>query len=216
MTRKFVFVDEAGNFDFSTRGSRFFILTSVTVESCDIGHELLALRRAMGWRGLPLKSELHATEDSQIVRDEVFNLLEAHSFRVDATIFEKRKINPRLREDHTDFYGFAWFHHTRYVIPRIATRDDEVHMIGATFGTRKQQSIFQHAIARVMRQVANGLDIRPSFWSAASEPCLQVADYCCWAIQRKWERGDQRSHALITPKIQSEFDVFETEAAAYY
>jgi hypothetical protein len=27
-----------------------------------------------------------------------------------------------------------------------------------------------------------------------SDPCLQVADYCTWAIQRKWERGDERSH----------------------
>ncbi|HEY5286242.1 MAG TPA: hypothetical protein VIJ50_03970 [Solirubrobacteraceae bacterium] len=40
-----------------------------------------------------------------------------------------------------------------------------------------------------------------------SEPCLVVADYCTWAIQRRWEREDQRSHELIADKIASEVQV---------
>lgn len=40
-----------------------------------------------------------------------------------------------------------------------------------------------------------------------SEPCLVVADYCTWAIQRRWERNDGRSHALIATKISSEVEV---------
>ncbi len=37
-----------------------------------------------------------------------------------------------------------------------------------------------------------------------SEPCLVVADYCTWAIQRRWEREDPRSHMLLADKIRSE------------
>lgn len=36
------------------------------------------------------------------------------------------------------------------------------------------------------------------------EPCLVVADYCTWAIQRKWERNDARSQILLADKIASE------------
>jgi hypothetical protein len=43
-----------------------------------------------------------------------------------------------------------------------------------------------------------------------SEPCLVVADYCTWAIQRKWERDDQRSHELIAGKIASEIQAEPT------
>jgi len=42
---------------------------------CEIGDALLALRRDLGWRGLHLDRVFHATEDPQVVRDEVFVLL---------------------------------------------------------------------------------------------------------------------------------------------
>jgi hypothetical protein len=40
-----------------------------------------------------------------------------------------------------------------------------------------------------------------------SEPCLVVADYCTWAIQRKWERNDTRSQILLGDKIASETEI---------
>jgi hypothetical protein len=43
-----------------------------------------------------------------------------------------------------------------------------------------------------------------------------VADYCCWALSRKWEKGDDRSYALIQDKIRSEFDVFRSGRTFYY
>ncbi|HEV3094413.1 MAG TPA: hypothetical protein VGY30_07850 [Solirubrobacteraceae bacterium] len=37
--------------------------------------------------------------------------------------------------------------------------------------------------------------------------CLVIADYCTWAIQRRWERDDRRSHQLLADKIASELRV---------
>jgi hypothetical protein len=39
-----------------------------------------------------------------------------------------------------------------------------------------------------------------------SEPCLVVADYCTWAIQRRWEWGDDRSYRLIADNVASEVE----------
>jgi hypothetical protein len=50
--------------------------------------------------------------------------------------------------------------------------------------------------------------IGTALWRAAVEPCLQVADYCCWAVHRKWERNDKRSYELISDRIDSEFALF--------
>ena len=40
------------------------------------------------------------------------------------------------------------------------------------------------------------------------DECLKATDYCCWAIQKKWERGDLRSYDLIEDKLRSEYDIF--------
>jgi hypothetical protein len=52
----------------------------------------------------------------------------------------------------------------------------------------------------------------------ASKSCigLQVADYCNWAIFRKWERSDKRSYELIKTCIKSEFDIFAKGGIYYY
>jgi hypothetical protein len=39
---------------------------------------------------------------------------------------------------------------------------------------------------------------------------LQVADYCNWAIYRKWTNGDVRSYDIIKDAIRGEFDISET------
>lgn len=83
--RKYIFVDEAGDFAFTAGGSSYFILTSVTLDACTAGDELLALRRDLVWEGIEMFDAFHATTDQQMVRDHVFSLLSRHDFRVDAT-----------------------------------------------------------------------------------------------------------------------------------
>ena len=57
--RKYVFADEAGNFDFRDKSgaSQFFILTTVTADSPDVGDDLLTLRRDLTWDGIALESK---------------------------------------------------------------------------------------------------------------------------------------------------------------
>jgi hypothetical protein len=45
---------------------------------------------------------------------------------------------------------------------------------------------------------------------------LQVADYCNWAVFRKWERGDLRSYAVVSQAVLSETDVYHGDETAYY
>jgi hypothetical protein len=215
---RYVFADEAGNFDFSLRAgaSKHFILATVTLDNPRLGDELLALRREMAWRGVNADRGLHATEDRQVVRDEVFGLLSRHAFRVDATIFEKRKAQPHLSTNESWFYQMAWYLHFKFVAPQIAGAGDRLLVTAASLGTKKKGGIFYNAVGRVVAQVSPTLTYHVAGWPAATDPCLQVADYCTWAIQRKWESGDPRSHVLIAPKIRTEFDVWAVGTTHYY
>ncbi|MBI4325920.1 MAG: DUF3800 domain-containing protein [Chloroflexi bacterium] len=45
---------------------------------------------------------------------------------------------------------------------------------------------------------------------------LQIADYCTWAVYRKWSLADPRCFELIAPAVRSEWDFFQTEMTTYY
>lgn len=216
MGRVYLFSDEAGNFDFSNGhgASKFFILGTVTMADTSVGIDLIELRRELAWKGVGLESSFHATEDKQVVRDKVFDLLDGADFRADFTIFEKRKTRPH-RQAEEPFYKLAWYMHMKHVGPLVVGARDELLVVAATIGTKKRRQAIRDGIGDVISQVTS----RPwivAFWSADSDPCLQIADYCTWAVQRKWESGDTRAYDLIAPKIRTEFDMFQWGQDYYY
>ena len=220
MTRLHVFADEAGNFDFSrTNGaSRYFIVCTVVMPSCDAANHLLDLKRRLAWDQQPLGDYFHATNDAQIVRDEVYAELLKHDFTVQATILEKAKAQAQTRVDEATFYRYGWFYHFAHGLKDALKEADEVHVTAASIGTKKGQALFTKAVRDVVKQLAGRRKqvVRTSFWKCETDPCLQLADYCTWAIQRKWERGDTRSYDLIRDRITSEYDTFQKGTVEYY
>jgi hypothetical protein len=218
MARKYLFADESGNFDFS-RGqgaSKYFILATMTTGDCRVGDDLLKLRRELAWQGKGLETQFHAAEDEQVIRDEVFRILAGGGFRIDATILEKSKAQPSIRPDNARFYKMAWYLHLKYLAPRIARESDELMVVGASVGTKKKRQIFHLAVQDVVWQVTPTLNYKVACWNGPTEPCLQAVDYCCWAIQRKWEKDDLRSYVLIQNVIASEFAPFRNGPTHYY
>jgi hypothetical protein len=212
------FVDEAGNFDFSRRrdASTYFILTSVTMENPEAADALIHLRRQLVWEGLPITNAFHATTDKQDVRNRVFDEISRMDIRVDATIFEKGKTVPH-RQQMLPFYKLAWFYHAMNVIPVAISRDQPLHVIAASLATKNTQIQVASAIKDFVDQCGRSeTTTRVNHWPAGTDPCLQVADYCCWAIQRKWERQDDRSHLLIRGLIQSEYEMWSRGRKYYY
>ncbi len=218
MSQLYLFADEAGCLTFGENPnvSRYFILCSVTMRVCDVAAELMALRRQLQWAGESIGDCFHATDDRQSVRNAVFALLRRHDFRIQATIVEKARTHPRLRASGQMFYQRGWFWHLRHSV--AATVDEETSMLvtAASFGTRKDRAMFHASIETALRQTLSGRAWRVDVCSAAADPCIQIADYCAWAIQRKWERGDIRSYELIADKIDHEHEVWRKHTTKYY
>ena len=217
MARVHLFADEAGNFDFSRQpgASRFFILTTVALpaDADALASALRALRFDLAWEGVDFRREFHATDDTQAVRDRVFAVLAAHDFRVDATILEKPKARPAIRSSEARFYRTAWAFHLRNVLPDLLPFEAELHVIAASVGTGKKRREFLRGVEQAVTD-ATSAQARVAFWPAATDICLQAADYCAWAIQRKWERGDEGAYALIRHKIAWEHDLFREGGGA--
>ena len=207
--RAYVYGDESGNFDFSDQegASRYFILTTVAVADHAIESELMDLRRQLAWEGESLTGGFHATNDKQRVRDRVFAVMARHDFRVDSTILEKRKADPG-RRSQPRLYSLAWYLHLTGLVPALVAEYDELLLIAASIGDRDMRSEFHATVENIVDAQAPPGILASAMWPSATAPLLQVADYCAWAMQRKWERSDVRAYNLIRDRIASEFYAF--------
>ncbi len=214
MSRVYVFGDEAGDLVFrppSVGISRYFIIGTLTLDDCSIGSELLALRRELAWNGLHLDG-FHATSDKQRVRERVYDLLSEWDLRFDATILDKGKAYPSTYEDPLYFYKLAWYLHFKYVAGEIADARDELLVVASSLQIKRKinstKAAIHKAVSEVVNQVSPTVICHCAFTPAKADPCLQLADYMTWAVQRKYEVKDLRAYELIEHQIGSEFEPF--------
>lgn len=215
----YVFLDEAGNFDFSTHGTRYFMLGSIALERpFGFYNPLAELRLDLLEEEVDLEC-FHASEDRQSVRDKVFDVIQQHlnSMRIDATIIEKRKTGPSLRADGR-FYPEMLGYHLRYVLGqfRLADYSKVVIVTDVLPMQRKRKAIARTVKQTLTRMLPANVHYCALHHESKSSLGLQVADYCTWAIYRKWDRQDERSFRLIARAVRSQFDIFRTGTILYY
>ena len=218
MAPRFVFADEAGCFTFKRQSgaSNYFLLCTLSTDDCTLAHELLDIRRHLAVAGDAERDKLHATADLQATRDKVFGVLAKHEFRVDATILEKCKAQPHTRTSEPTFYQYAWYYHLKHVAPILLRDADKLLITAAALGSKKTRAAFKQAVNNTMQQITPREKWEVSFMDSSKDPLLWAADYCAWAIQRKWERGDTQSHALIATKIVTEYDLWTSGQTTHY
>jgi hypothetical protein len=217
MIHKYTFTDESGCFTFDkAKGSKYFILCTIVMDDCAVGNDLLSLRRKLAWENHDLGEYFHATEDKQLVRDAVFEIIRKHAFSIQATIIEKSKAKPDIRKTREVFYKHGYFYHFKHGTSKQLGSDQNTLVTTASLGVKKEKAAFQNAVHDVLKQTKNTGQRATDFLPCQSDPCLQVADYCAWAIQRKWERGDDRSYILIQDKITYEHDLLQSGEINYY
>jgi hypothetical protein len=212
-------MDEGGNLDFSPSGTRCFTVSSV------------ACVRPFGWRSrlAELKYELieggmniecfHASEDKQVVRDRVFAIIsdELRSFRVDSLIVEKQKTGMMLQPVER-FYPMMLGYLLRHVINSIrAGAYSEVIVLTDALPLERKRNAVEKAIKETLAGMLPAtMRYRALRHASKSNLELQVADYCNWAVFRKWERGDLRPYSVVGLAVQSEVDVHRDEKAVHY
>jgi hypothetical protein len=199
----FMFADEAGNFDFSPSGTAHFTVCAVTMRSLEVGHQLLALRHELALEDHDIRS-FHATEEKQAIRDRVFPLIQVAPLEIDAVVLEKRKAYPRVvARGPAYFYQLAWHLLFKHIAPLRARREDDLLVVAGSVGTQEKKQRFKRALTSVVGQHSICRAHAACFWDAATHPCLQVADYCTWAIHRWAERADPRSYAIIEHQVRT-------------
>lgn len=218
MADKYIFADEAGCFTFNRNPnvSKFFIVCTMTTSSLAVGQALIDLRRELVWEGAAIGDCFHATSDAQVIRDRVYEAILKHPFKIQAVICEKSKAKPAITVSKSRFYKYPWYYGLRYgIAPHIAATD-RVFVTVASIGEKKEKLTFRRELDDVFYQTVPRAEWTIDFRPSKCDPCLQVVDYCAWAIQRKWERGDARSYDLIKSRITNEYDLWQRGTTHHY
>jgi hypothetical protein len=207
----YVLLDEGGNADFSSKGSKYFTMTSaVMMRPSIIDAALLSLKYDLIESGENIEW-FHATEDQQRVRDDVFANIGHHlsDISLHSVIVDKRKAKTEF-QDMVSLYSASIAHLLRETLAEYSLAlYKQVLVMTDTLPLNKKRKAFEKTIKQTLSEMLPS-GVRYRVMHHASKSCvgLQVADYCNWAIYRKWENLDLRSYDLISKAIKTERNIF--------
>lgn len=211
----YLFLDESGNLDFSDKGSRYFIITSLgTQRPFDLFHDLATLKYDLMESTQSLDLEyFHASNDSKKLRQPVFERLaqyaQQQAFQLHTVILEKVQLSPK-HQTFTHFYPRMLGHLLQTALTHQAPNQfDEIIIITDTIPQNRRRKSIEKAIKTTLVNMLPNIRFRIMHHASKSTFGLQAVDYCCWAINRKWQSADERNYELIKQSIQSEEEILE-------
>jgi hypothetical protein len=208
----YIFLDEAGNLDFSRTGTKYFVLGGITKERPFHAYkELTELKYDLVERGMALEY-FHAAEDNQATRNQVFDIIEKHlaGVAVDAIIVEKAKVPQALQPDE-HFYPRVLGTLLREILQqyRLAEFAEVIVFTDSLPMTRKRAAVEKGVKLTLTAMLPPAVRYRVRHHASKSNLDLQIADYCTWAIYRKWNGQDERSFRRVQAAVRSEWDVLQ-------
>ena len=216
----YLFLDEGGDLNFSKTGTMYFTLSCISKRRpLEAFKELNDLRYDLMESGSVELEYFHASEDRQYVRDKVFEIINKNfvESKIDSVIVQKNKTNPKLQvEDrfYTDMFGYL----IQHVLKNTNLKDySKIIIITDRIPINKKRNAIEKGIKLMLsKMLSSSISYTILHHVSKSNFDLQLADYCNWAIYRKWDRGDLRSYNLINKYIRSEFEIFESGSYLFY
>lgn len=168
----------------------------------------------------------HAKDDLPEVRREVFKVLERHDFSFYAVVRTMsavaRQVKARNERDPTYRYRPTELYDSavrRLFDKKLHTRP-AFDVIFASRGKARTQALREHLLrAQAKSRKAAGTypdaAIHVRAMPAHQHAGLQVADYCLWALQRLFTKGEDRFLSLIWPQVGLIVDADDTSERSY-
>jgi len=197
----FIFVDEAGDMDFSAKGSKHYMFNFLIKTRPFNLHEYISNYRyslleknldPLGGKRLDIEA-FHASEDNKYIKDEIFNIIETfneESVKAYTYILEKPKVAPSKRQEKDKFY----IDNLNLAIQQlldILQIDKNFIIITDRLPVHKNKNKQISALKKGIKEYIKNkkLCIRYDIFHhcSASSVNLQIVDYISWAIFRKYE-----------------------------
>jgi hypothetical protein len=144
----------------------------------------------------------HAAEDKQATRNRVFEIIRRHldGVRVDALLVEKCKTAPALRVEEK-FYAHMLGQLLQFILGQHHLEDYvEIIVFTDRLPVQRKRGAVEKAVKQTLASILPaGTRYRVLHHDSKSNFDLQIADYCTWAVYRKWALNDSRAFEVIAP-----------------
>ena len=205
----YIFLDESGNFDFRESGSRYLVMTCVEMCRPFPGWELLDdYKYRCIENGMDIEY-FHCYADRKHVRNTVFNVIAQHldNMRISCVVIEKTRVSPMVHEPKRLYQWMLDYLLGRVLAGEVNAEVKDVIVITDTIPVNeRRKAIVQSIQLAVARNQPPNMKYRILHHQSRTHYGLQIADYCCWAIFRKWESGDCSWYDRISPAVNGEFN----------
>jgi len=196
----YIFVDEAGDMDFSAKGSKHYMFNFLVKKRPFNLHEYIATYRysllernldPLNGKRLDIES-FHAHNDNKYIKNELFNIIstfDENSVQLYSYILEKPKVAPNKRKEKDKFYINNIKHSIQLLLDKIGIKSNII-IITDNLPVHKNKAKQIGALKKGLKEYIkrNSLDIRYDIFHhcSASSANLQIVDYMGWAIFRKY------------------------------
>ena len=169
----------------------------------------------------------HAKDDLPEVRSEVFKLLMRHEMRFQAVVRDKQAVLSyvRQRNEHDPAYRYQQNELYDALVSRLFKnllhKANAYRVCFARRGSSDRTAAFGAALEQARRNFNltwSKIGVAPvevlSGWPA-QHTALQAVDYFLWALQRLYERQEERYLEWVWPKVSLVHDVDDTRQKKY-
>jgi hypothetical protein len=169
----------------------------------------------------------HATDDIPEVRERVYRLLMRHDIRFFAVVRDKQSVLKYVRQRNERDQAYRYHPNELYehMVRRLFR--DRLHsreaydICFARRGKSDRTEALMSALAAARERFAVRFNIKKDVsiavrprWSR-EEPGLQAVDYLLWAVQRLFEKREERFLQFVWPLVRLVHDVDDTREAEY-
>lgn len=221
MDTLYIFLDESGDFEFSPKGSRYFVLTSlITDDVLPISAALNTLKYSIIETAPSFREfeYFHAHNDPKPIRIRVYDALnQISNYRVDSVAVDKSVIYPPMRPV-AKFYPHMFKLLVRWVFEQIdISKYQRLIFIMDYLELKKDREAFLKGVKENIKPLLES-NQRIDAWlhNSSSHYALQAVDYFGWAIFRRYNRNDWDYRKLANNSIKSDFQYYTRVSHKFY
>lgn len=230
---QYFFVDEAGDPTFYDKYGRFIVGKEGCSKILLLGfiktHNPEPLRQAIMRLHDEVKNDqyfkgissikktnlvFHAKDDAPEIREKVYKTIVDLDFKAEFVV--ARKIENIFKVRHKGKENLFYDDLTVKLFKNKLHLSEQSHIYFAVRGSKTRQVPLEEAIQVAKNSFENEHKIKVDSQilifpqSPYGEPCLQIADYMNWAIQRAFIKKEDRYYKFMESKVKFICDVYDT------
>jgi len=209
---KYIFLDESGELGFSSRSTKWFI---ITLMSCDEGEVprirriIKRVREKLIKKKLKRFPELKGNNSTDKIRQEVLERFSKTKAKIFVIILDKSKVYEYLRKKKDKLYNYL----SNLIMNECSFDTKEIRLIvDRSKPKRSLRDDFDNYLKLKLKDKLSSCNLIIKHENSLSEPCLQVLDFASWSIFRKYESEDSSFYDIIKDKISIKKEIFEKDA----